>query len=98
MHQAALRPARRRLAYATCSLLPAENGEHRAFLDAHPDFRPLAMAEAWSAAIPEVAPPAQAIAETSAPAVAAAQRSRTGFSSRSSDGRKLSALSARLRS
>jgi 16S rRNA (cytosine967-C5)-methyltransferase len=53
------------LAYATCSLLPAENGDRIAHLRAaHPEFRPLAMAGAWGAAIPSVPPPA-VIAETS---------------------------------
>ena len=54
------------LAYATCSVLPPENDERiAAFLAAHPDFRPVAASEAWSAALPSVAPPPQALAENS---------------------------------
>jgi 16S rRNA (cytosine967-C5)-methyltransferase len=54
------------LVYATCSLLPPENGEHVAgFLGAHPDFRALAMIEVWNSALPDVAPPAEALQATS---------------------------------
>ena len=54
------------LAYATCSLLPAENGDRiAAFLQSHPDFQPVLMAEAWRAALPDVAPPVAALGETS---------------------------------
>jgi 16S rRNA (cytosine967-C5)-methyltransferase len=52
------------LAYATCSLLPPENGERiAAFLAAHADFSPAPMKEAWSAALPQVEAPAPAIGE-----------------------------------
>ncbi|SER20785.1 16S rRNA (cytosine967-C5)-methyltransferase [Faunimonas pinastri] len=47
------------LAYATCSLFAAEDGERvEAFLMAHPDFEPASMAEAWAKALPGVAAPA----------------------------------------
>ncbi len=46
------------LVYATCSLLPMENGERVAgFLAGHRDFRTLQIGEAWDAALPGVAPP-----------------------------------------
>jgi len=45
-----------RLAYITCSVLPAENGEQvAAFLDRHADFKIVPWRELWEAAIP-VAP------------------------------------------
>jgi len=45
-----------RLAYITCSVLPAENGEQVAvFLDRHADFKIVPWRELWEAAIP-VAP------------------------------------------
>ncbi|MFC7473629.1 RsmB/NOP family class I SAM-dependent RNA methyltransferase [Dankookia sp. GCM10030260] len=45
-----VRPAGR-LVYATCSVLPEENEDQVAgFLDRHPDFAPLPLAEAWAAA------------------------------------------------
>jgi 16S rRNA (cytosine967-C5)-methyltransferase len=51
------------LAYATCSVLSAENAERtRAFLREHPQFSPLEMADAWRSALPDVEPPAVAIA------------------------------------
>ncbi len=41
-----------RLIYATCSLLPEENGRQVArFRAAHPDFVPLPMAEVWAATL-----------------------------------------------
>jgi 16S rRNA (cytosine967-C5)-methyltransferase len=41
-----------RLVYATCSLLPEENGAQVArFLEAHDDFAPLPIAEVWAEAI-----------------------------------------------
>jgi 16S rRNA (cytosine967-C5)-methyltransferase len=47
------------LAYATCSLLPAENSERiAAFLAAHEGFEPIRMREAWSRALPDVKAPA----------------------------------------
>jgi 16S rRNA (cytosine967-C5)-methyltransferase len=52
------------LAYATCSLLPAENDERIAgFLSSHPDFQPRPIADAWSAALPGVPPQAGVIAK-----------------------------------
>ncbi len=52
------------LAYATCSLLPAENGGRiAAFRAAHADFELLSMTEAWRDALPQTMPPAAAIAE-----------------------------------
>jgi 16S rRNA (cytosine967-C5)-methyltransferase len=54
------------LTYATCSLLPAENGERiAAFLNAHPSFRPVAMRQAWQAALPTAPPQSGALADTS---------------------------------
>ena len=54
------------LAYATCSVLPPENGERvDEFLASNPDFRPLHARGAWSEAIPEAPPPPQALAENS---------------------------------
>jgi 16S rRNA (cytosine967-C5)-methyltransferase len=54
------------LAYATCSLLPAENGDRiAAFLQSHPEFQPVPTGEAWAAALPDVAPPVAALGETS---------------------------------
>ena len=48
-----------RLAYITCSLLPAENtGSIAAFRARHPDFAPVDHKSVWSARFPEVAPPA----------------------------------------
>jgi 16S rRNA (cytosine967-C5)-methyltransferase len=53
------------LAYATCSLLPAENGERiAAFRAAHPEFEPASAEAAWAEALPGVAPPDRAAAET----------------------------------
>jgi 16S rRNA (cytosine967-C5)-methyltransferase len=52
------------LAYATCSLLPAENGERiAAFLGAHPGFRAFSAAEAWAEALPDVPVPSVAVAD-----------------------------------
>lgn len=49
------------LAYATCSLLPAENSERiSAFLGTHSDFRVLDANEAWKSELPEVESPAVA--------------------------------------
>ncbi len=46
------------LVYATCSLLPPENGERvAAFLAGHRDFRALQIGEVWDAALPGIAPP-----------------------------------------
>lgn len=54
------------LLYATCSLLPPENAERIAgFVAAHPTFRPLAMRDVWTTALPIVSPPETALAETS---------------------------------
>jgi 16S rRNA (cytosine967-C5)-methyltransferase len=54
------------LAYATCSLLPAENGERIAvFLKAHPDFHPQPMRPVWDGALPGISPPEGALGETS---------------------------------
>ena len=54
------------LAYATCSLLPAENGDRiAAFVASHPAFQPVAMDPAWRAAIPESEPPVSAVSDTS---------------------------------
>ena len=45
------------LAYATCSLLPPENGERiAAFLAGRPDFTQLPVSGAWSAALPDAPP------------------------------------------
>jgi 16S rRNA (cytosine967-C5)-methyltransferase len=52
------------LAYATCSLLPAENGARiAAFRAAHADFVPLSMSEAWRDVLPQTPLPAAALAE-----------------------------------
>ncbi|SDC79553.1 RsmB/NOP family class I SAM-dependent RNA methyltransferase [Belnapia rosea] len=49
-----------RLVYATCSLLPEEDeAQIEAFLDRHPDFAPLPLAEAWTEAGGAGAPPAE---------------------------------------
>jgi 16S rRNA (cytosine967-C5)-methyltransferase len=54
------------LAYATCSVLPAENGNRvAALVDARPEFRPVPMPEAWGVVLPDVLPPAAALAESS---------------------------------
>jgi 16S rRNA (cytosine967-C5)-methyltransferase len=54
------------LVYATCSLLPPENGARvAAFASAHPDFEPIPAAEVWEAALPGIAPPAGVIGATS---------------------------------
>jgi 16S rRNA (cytosine967-C5)-methyltransferase len=54
------------LAYATCSVLPPENGEQvSAFLRAHPTFRALPMRQAWDQALADVSPPDGALADTS---------------------------------
>lgn len=46
------------LAYATCSLLPPENGERiAAFRAGHPDFRPVRMSDAWRDVVPAGEPP-----------------------------------------
>ncbi|MDO9710741.1 RsmB/NOP family class I SAM-dependent RNA methyltransferase [Paracraurococcus lichenis] len=48
------------LVYATCSLLPEEDEDQvSAFLGRHPDFAPLPLAEAWSAAGLPGEPPAE---------------------------------------
>ena len=50
-----------RLVYATCSLLPDEDEDQvRAFLDRHPDFTVLPLAEAWAAAGMSGPPPGPA--------------------------------------
>ena len=52
------------LAYATCSLLPAENNARiAAFRAAHADFVPVSMSEAWRDALAQVPPPAATLAE-----------------------------------
>ena len=49
-----------RLVYATCSLLPEEDeAQVQAFLDRHPDFTVMPLAEAWAAAEAPGAPPAE---------------------------------------
>jgi 16S rRNA (cytosine967-C5)-methyltransferase len=54
------------LAYATCSVLPAENDERiAAFLAAHPGFRPLNMPDMWRSALPDAVLPAAAATEAS---------------------------------
>ena len=54
------------LAYATCSVLPPENSACiEAFLASNAGFRPIPASEAWSAALPDVAPPSLALAENS---------------------------------
>jgi 16S rRNA (cytosine967-C5)-methyltransferase len=54
------------LVYATCSLLPPENGERvEAFLAGHPEFQPIPAAELWEAALPGVEGPAGAIGPAS---------------------------------
>jgi 16S rRNA (cytosine967-C5)-methyltransferase len=53
------------LVYATCSLLPPENEERvAALLSRHPEFARVPAAEAWNDALPGVAPPAAAFADT----------------------------------
>lgn len=48
-----IKPGTGRLVYATCSLLPAENEEQiDAFLQRHPDFKVLPLADAWPAGSP----------------------------------------------
>jgi 16S rRNA (cytosine967-C5)-methyltransferase len=52
------------LAYATCSLLPLENGERiSGFLAGHPEFRMVPIREAWTAAIAESEAPTAALSE-----------------------------------
>jgi 16S rRNA (cytosine967-C5)-methyltransferase len=47
-----------RLVYATCSLLPEEDeAQVQAFLDRHPDFTPLPLAEVWAEVGAAGAPP-----------------------------------------
>lgn len=54
------------LAYATCSLLPAENGERiAAFLQVHTDFQSCLVSEAWKTALPDISVPEMALAEDS---------------------------------
>jgi 16S rRNA (cytosine967-C5)-methyltransferase len=54
------------LLYATCSLLPEENGERvAALLSTHPAFEALSAGNAWSDALPDVAPPAEALGGSS---------------------------------
>jgi 16S rRNA (cytosine967-C5)-methyltransferase len=54
------------LAYATCSVLPAENGERiAAFLKAQRNFRGLPMRSVWDETLPSVAPPEGSLGETS---------------------------------
>jgi len=49
-----------RLVYATCSVLPEEDEDQvSAFLGRHPEFAPLPLAEAWSAAEAPGDPPAE---------------------------------------
>jgi 16S rRNA (cytosine967-C5)-methyltransferase len=63
-----VRPAGR-LVYATCSLLPEEDEDQvSAFLGRHPDFTPLPLAEAWSAAGLPGAPPAEGYYLVTSPA------------------------------
>ena len=43
-------------------MLPAENGDRiAALLRSRPDFRPVAMSDAWAGALPDVEPPAAAL-------------------------------------
>ncbi|MBB4952975.1 16S rRNA (cytosine967-C5)-methyltransferase [Agrobacterium vitis] len=45
------------LVYVTCSVLPEENDRQiEAFVETHPDFKPVAMMERWSAVVGENAP------------------------------------------
>jgi 16S rRNA (cytosine967-C5)-methyltransferase len=54
------------LAYATCSLLPSENGERiAAFLSGQAEFRTVPMREAWTAAIGDTEAPAAAMGDHS---------------------------------
>jgi 16S rRNA (cytosine967-C5)-methyltransferase len=54
------------LAYVTCSLLPQENGDRiTAFLAANRGFSARSLTQAWSFALPGVAPPAESLGESS---------------------------------
>lgn len=54
------------LVYATCSILPQENGERvDAFLAAHPQFMPVPATALWHASLPDVEPPTPALSEMS---------------------------------
>ena len=54
------------LAYATCSLLPAENRERiAAFREAHPSFKPIRMRQAWSETLEAASFPEGALGEDS---------------------------------
>ena len=55
------------LAYTTCSVLPAENGERiAAFLAAHPELPArIPMRSVWDETLPSVAPPEGSLGETS---------------------------------
>ena len=54
------------LVYVTCSLLPQENGERvAAFLAANRGFSARSLTQAWSFALPGVAPPAELLGERS---------------------------------
>ena len=54
------------LAYATCSVLPAENRERvAAFLAAHSNFSAMRIGEVWNDAFPGISPPEGAAGETS---------------------------------
>jgi 16S rRNA (cytosine967-C5)-methyltransferase len=54
------------LAYATCSLLPSENGDRvAAFREVHPPFNPIPMRQVWSEALEGVSYPESALAEHS---------------------------------
>jgi 16S rRNA (cytosine967-C5)-methyltransferase len=54
------------LAYATCSLLQAENSERiAAFRDSHPDFKSIPMRQAWSETLEGAPIPENAFAEDS---------------------------------
>jgi 16S rRNA (cytosine967-C5)-methyltransferase len=56
------------LVYATCSLLPEEDeAQVDAFLSAHPDFTPVPLAEAWTAAGLPAPPPPSATGAGAAP-------------------------------
>jgi 16S rRNA (cytosine967-C5)-methyltransferase len=54
------------LVYATCSVLPSENGERiAAFRAAHPTFRQLPMRQVWDGSLPGVSAPDDTLGETS---------------------------------
>jgi 16S rRNA (cytosine967-C5)-methyltransferase len=69
-----------RLIYVTCSILPEENGDQIDwFVGEHPDFAVTPTAQAWTQALPDVAPPTSADGRTDTLLLTPASHGTDGF-------------------